>query len=95
MAGPGADDEVIVPRHRSPGRACSGSGNLTDVLAFHDRPAKRRWGSVLGVQPDGLEVFTPTGQAFRFPAWSIDRVLMPLIVRRGIYRGVRENHPVG
>jgi apoptosis-inducing factor 2 len=59
------------------------------------RPAQRRWGSVLGVQPDGLEVFTPTGQAFRFPAWSIDRVLMPWIVRRGIYRGVRENHPVG
>ncbi len=53
------------------------------------RAATRRWGSVLGVQPEGLEVFTPTGQAFRFPAWSIDRVLMPWIVRRGIYRGIR------
>jgi len=53
------------------------------------RAPKRRWGSVLGVQPDGLEVFAPTGYAFRFPAWSIDRVLMPWIVRRGIYRGVR------
>jgi NADH dehydrogenase FAD-containing subunit len=53
------------------------------------RPPKRRWGSVLGVQPDGLEVFTPSGQAFRFPAWSVDRVLQPWIVRRGIYRGVR------
>ena len=54
---------------------------------------KRRWGSVLGVQPNGLEVFTPKGQAFRFPAWSFDRVLMPVIVRWGIYRGVRENEP--
>lgn len=53
------------------------------------RPAARRWGSVLGPQPDGLEVFTPAGQAFRFPGWSIDRVLIPWIVWRGIYRGVR------
>lgn len=53
------------------------------------RPPTRRWGSVLGVQPDGLEVFTAGGQAFRFPAWTIDRVLQPWIVRRGIYGGVR------
>ncbi|MGZ6778219.1 MAG: FAD-dependent oxidoreductase [Mycobacterium sp.] len=57
------------------------------------RAPTRRWGSVLGVQPDGLEVFTPKGQAFRFPAWSFDRVLMPVIVRWGIYRGVRDNQP--
>jgi NADH dehydrogenase FAD-containing subunit len=53
------------------------------------RAPARRWGSVLGVQSDGLEVFTPNGQAFRFPAWSIERVLQPCIVRRAIYRGVR------
>ncbi|MDT5097907.1 MAG: apoptosis-inducing factor 2 [Mycobacterium sp.] len=58
------------------------------------RAPKRRWGSVLGVQPDGLEVFTPKGQAFRFPAWSFDRVLMPVIVRWGIYRGVRDNRTI-
>ena len=52
-------------------------------------PPRSRWGSVLGVQRDGLEVFAPNGRAFRFPAWSIDRVLQPWIVRRGIYRGVR------
>jgi NADH dehydrogenase FAD-containing subunit len=60
------------------------------------RPRDRRWGSVLGAQPDGLEIFAPSGHAFRFPAWSIDRVLQPWIVRRGIYRGIRptsrENH---
>jgi NADH dehydrogenase FAD-containing subunit len=58
------------------------------------RAPTRRWGSVLGVQPNGLEVFTPKGQAFRFPAWSFDRVLMPVVVRWGIYRGVRENEPI-
>jgi NADH dehydrogenase FAD-containing subunit len=57
------------------------------------QPPKRRWGSVLGPQRDGLEVFAPNGRAFRFPAWSFDRVLMPLIVRWGIYRGVRDNEP--
>jgi apoptosis-inducing factor 2 len=57
------------------------------------RPPKRRWGSVIGIQPDGLEVFAPNGRAFTFPAWSFERVLMPLIVRWGIYRGVRDNNP--
>ncbi|KWX63282.1 FAD-dependent oxidoreductase [Mycobacterium sp. NAZ190054] len=53
------------------------------------RPPGRRWGSVVGIQPDGLEVFAPDGRAFRFPAWSFEPVLMRMIVRRGIYRGVR------
>lgn len=55
------------------------------------RPPRYRWGSVLGVQPDGLEVFAPSGHAFRFPAWSIDRVLQPWIIKRGIYHGIRDN----
>ena len=50
---------------------------------------RHRWGSVLGVEPDGLRVFAPTGQPFRFPAWSIEAVLRPWIVHRGIYRGIR------
>jgi NADH dehydrogenase FAD-containing subunit len=58
------------------------------------QPPKRRWGSVLGVQPNGLEVFAPTGYAFRFPAWFVQQVLQPWIVRRGIYRGVRDNRPL-
>jgi NADH dehydrogenase FAD-containing subunit len=58
------------------------------------RPPKRRWGSVLGPQRDGLEVFAPNGRVFTFPAWSFDRVLMPLIVRWGMYRGVRTNKPL-
>ncbi|WP_156686870.1 FAD-dependent oxidoreductase [Mycobacterium sp. Marseille-P9652] len=73
-----------------------------NVLAeFAGRPLRRyraptrRWGSVLGSQPDGLEVFLPTGHAFRFPSWAVDRVVMPLIVRRGMYGGVRANNPLG
>ncbi|KLO29449.1 pyridine nucleotide-disulfide oxidoreductase [Mycolicibacter heraklionensis] len=67
---------------------------LTGRPLRHYRPPTRRWGSVLGVQPEGLEVFAPSGWAFRFPAWSIERVLLPWIVRRGIYRGVRSNDPL-
>ena len=55
------------------------------------RAHRRRWGSVLGYQPDGLRVFTPSGRSFRFPAWSIQTVLRPWIVRRGIYGGVRRH----
>ncbi len=53
------------------------------------RPPRSRWGSVLGPQADGLQVFAPSGHPFRFPAWSVRRVLRPWIVRRGIYKGVR------
>jgi NADH dehydrogenase FAD-containing subunit len=73
-----------------------------NVLAeFAGRPLRsfraptRRWGSLVGIQPDGLEVFLPTGHGFRFPAWSVERVVMPLIVRWGMYRGVRRNNPFG
>lgn len=72
--------------------------NIRATLA--DRPLKQyrapkhRWGSIVGIQADGLEVFAPNGTAYRFPAWSIDRVLMPWIVRRGIYKGVRKNQPL-
>ncbi|MEV7398150.1 FAD-dependent oxidoreductase [Aeromicrobium sp. NPDC092404] len=53
------------------------------------RPPRGQWGSVVGVQPNGLEVFAPNGRAFRFPSWTIRGLLQGLIVRRGIYRGVR------
>ena len=59
------------------------------------KPPRHRWGSVFGVQPNGLEVFAPTGHPFRFPSWSIETVLWPLIVRRGIYGGVRATSPTG
>ncbi len=53
------------------------------------RPRATRWGSVLGPQATGLEVFTPTGIGVRIPRPVVDRVLRPWIVDRGIYGGVR------
>jgi NADH dehydrogenase FAD-containing subunit len=54
------------------------------------KPPRGQWGSVTGIQPDGLEVFATNGRAFWFPRWSIDKILRNLIVDRGIYRGVRK-----
>ena len=48
-----------------------------------------RWGSVLGVQDDGLLFFASDGRTIQIPAWVINRVLLPWVVRRGFYRGVR------
>ncbi|MFT4199809.1 FAD-dependent oxidoreductase [Gordonia sp. (in: high G+C Gram-positive bacteria)] len=61
-----------------------GGGRMRDY-----RPPRSRWGSVLGVEPDGLRVFAPSGRPFRFPAWTVHSLLQPWIVRRGIYGGVR------
>lgn len=53
------------------------------------RASRSRWGSVLGVQEDGLLFLAPDGRAIQIPAWMIHRVLLPWVVRRGYYRGVR------
>lgn len=52
------------------------------------RPPPRRWGSVLGVQADGLRVFARNGRSFREPLWFVRHLQQPLIVERGIYRGM-------
>jgi NADH dehydrogenase FAD-containing subunit len=49
-----------------------------------------RWGSILGVQNDGLLVYQPDGTKFRFPRWSIKTILLPLLVRKNIYQGMRK-----
>ncbi|MFJ4655226.1 hypothetical protein ACIP5Y_28450 [Nocardia sp. NPDC088792] len=47
----------------------------------------RRRVLVAGLGDTGLLTATPGGRSFRIPAWSL---LQPLIVRRGIYGGVRK-----
>lgn len=85
----------------------SSARNRADVLLAHNiramfagrplreyRAPRRRWGSVLGVQPDGLEFYTADGTAVRFPLWAFNRLLLPLFVKWGYYRGVRTNDPL-
>tara|TARA_R110002073_G_scaffold102918_8_gene233355 strand:+ start:6910 stop:8013 length:1104 start_codon:yes stop_codon:yes gene_type:complete len=54
------------------------------------QPPRYRWGSIFGVQRDGLRVFQPDGRSFRFPRWSVRTLLFPLAVRKMIYKGVRK-----
>lgn len=53
------------------------------------RASRSRWGSILGVQDDGLLFLAPDGRAIQIPAWMIHRVLLPIVVRTWYYRGVR------
>jgi NADH dehydrogenase FAD-containing subunit len=55
------------------------------------KPPRSRWGSVFGVQPDGLQVVAPNGRVFRIPMWFVNRIQTPLIVERGIYKGMRRS----
>jgi hypothetical protein len=64
--------------------ACS-----TTTASSGSLPTSGWWGSVLGVQPDGYQIFSPSRRAYRLPPWAVDRVLWPWLVRWGIYRGVR------
>lgn len=50
-----------------------------------------RWGSVLGVQDDGMRVYTSKGGVFRFPRWTINTILFPIFVCKGIYRGIKKD----
>lgn len=52
-----------------------------------------RWGSILGVQPDGLRVFQPSGGSFRFPLWAVRKLLFPIAVGKLIYKGIRDSPP--
>ena len=48
-----------------------------------------RWGSVLGVQDDGMVVYRPNGSAFRVPSWAVEPLLFRAWTRRYLYGGVR------
>jgi NADH dehydrogenase FAD-containing subunit len=68
------------------------------AVAHGRRPRKRyrapeyRWGSVLGLQPEGLTVVQPDGRHVRIPRWFAGPVLIDAYVTRYLYRGLRRSH---
>lgn len=64
------------------------------------RPLKRyhapeyRWGSVLGLQDDGLVVVQPDGKRFRVPRWAAEPLLFRLFVTGYLYGGLRRDPSV-
>lgn len=53
------------------------------------RAPPHRWGSILGIQDDGMVVFQPDGKAFRVPRWAVQPLLFDLWMRTILYRGIR------
>ena len=56
------------------------------------QPPTHRWGSILGLQDEGLRVFQPGGGETRIPRWMVERIITPLAVRRLIYGGLRPDY---
>lgn len=54
--------------------------------AFH--PTTSKWGSILGLEQDGLRVFSPSGFMTRIPAVICRKILFPFVVDRMIYGGI-------
>ena len=48
-----------------------------------------RWGSILGLQSDGLTVVQPNGKRFRIPRWIAQPLLLKVFVERILYGGLR------
>lgn len=51
---------------------------------------EHRWGSVLGVQDDGMVIVQPDGRRVKVPRWVADRLLMRGFVPWYLYGGLRK-----
>lgn len=58
----------------------------------HYQPPAKRWGSIVGPQEDGLTLHQVNGKKTRLSKRLVDKLLLPIIVRRMIYRGVRNGN---
>jgi hypothetical protein len=56
------------------------------------KPAPYRWGSLLGLQSDGLTVVQPNGKRVRIPRPIAQRLLLGTFVQRVLYGGLRRTH---
>ncbi len=53
------------------------------------RAPANRWGSILGLQDDGMTVFQPTGRSFRVPHRAVQPLLFRAWTHGLLYRGLR------
>ncbi|NRA42322.1 MAG: FAD-dependent oxidoreductase [Pseudomonadales bacterium] len=54
------------------------------------KASRYRWGSILGVQASGMRVYAANGMVVRIPKALVRSILFPIIVAKGIYRGIRQ-----
>ena len=62
----------------------------TDKLETYKAP-EYRWGSILGLQDEGLTVVQPNGNRFRIPKRLAEPLLFSVFVQRILYGGLRRN----
>jgi NADH dehydrogenase FAD-containing subunit len=55
------------------------------------KASEYRWGSILGLQEDGLTVVQPNGKRFRIPRKLAEPLLFSVFVQRVLYGGLRKN----
>lgn len=67
------------------------AGRPADMRTFE--APENRWGSVLGLQDDGMTVYQPDGRRFRVPRWAAQPILFEVITKGVIYGGVRRRRP--
>ena len=72
---------VVVANTRQLGR---GRGRLQSF-----RAPPYRWGSILGLQEDGMVIVQPNGRRARVPRWAAEPLLFGVVVRNVLYGGLR------
>lgn len=65
------------------------SGRADKMKAF--KAPKHRWGSILGIQNEGLRIFTPAGGNVKIGRWGVKNILFPVFVHKMIYRGFNKD----
>ena len=55
------------------------------------KAAPYRWGSILGIRPEGLYVVQPNGKVARFPRAVAEPLLLGTFVHRILYGGLRRS----
>ncbi len=72
------------------------AANIDHFLSDKKQKMKRfkatqyRWGSIFGVQNNGMRIFTPKGGSILVNRYLVNKLLFPLFVRKLIYKGIEK-----
>ena len=98
-------DVAATDMHRSSARNQgyeTASKNIRKVLKGNPEkmqrfkaPPEHRWGSIFGVQREGLRVYTPSGRGITIGPWLTTWLIFKFITAEIIYKGIRKLNPRG
>jgi NADH dehydrogenase FAD-containing subunit len=58
-------------------------------------PPEHRWGSIFGVQREGMRVYTPSGRGITIGPWLTTWLIFKFITAEIIFKGIRKLNPRG